>query len=202
MAQPHEVLGVAANADEATINTAFRSAAKRFHPDLNNGDPSGIKRLRRLIAARDFLTKRRWRPVNGQAVSYLLPSFRKNRITKSVALTFAFTCAFAFLLLPVLSPAASDNPPPISVVKKTSPVRLASAPVDADVPDAGSAEIKAIRDLQEAAGYSRASTDAADPLLQNGNKRPSSSPADGIKKAVKGAAALVSKAFHRIASEL
>ena len=82
MAQPHEVLGVAANADEATINAAFRRAAKRFHPDLNNGDPSGARRLRRLIAARDFLTKRRWRPASGQAARYLLPSFRKNRITK------------------------------------------------------------------------------------------------------------------------
>ena len=77
MAQPHQVLGVAANADEATINAAFRSAAKRFHPDLNDGDPTGIRRLRRLIAARDFLTRRRWRPANGQAVSYLLPSFRE-----------------------------------------------------------------------------------------------------------------------------
>ena len=136
MAQPHEVLGVAANADEATINAAFRSAAKRFHPDLNNGDPAGVKRLRRLIAARDFLAKRRWRPANGRAVSYLLPSFRKNRFTKSVALTFALSCAFAFLLLPVLSPEASDNPPPVSIVEKTSPARLASASVDADVPDA------------------------------------------------------------------
>jgi hypothetical protein len=197
MAQPHHVLGVAANADEATINAAFRRAAKRFHPDLNNGDPSGARRLRRLIAARDFLTKRRWRPASGQAARQLLPSFRKNGITKGVALTLALACACAFLLLPMLSPAASDNPrghgalnpPGISVVEKTSP----GAPADAD-----SAEIKAIRDLREAAAYPQ----AADPLLQNDAKRPSSSPADGIRKAVKGAATLVSKTFRKIASEL
>jgi hypothetical protein len=202
MAQPHEILGVTANADEATINAAFRSAAKRFHPDLNNGDPAGIKRLRRLIAAREFLTKRRWRPVNAQAMRYLLPSLPKSRLAKSVALTFVFTCAFAFLLFPVLSPEASNNPQPIIVVKKSNPMRLTSAPVDADVPDAGSAEIKAIRDLREAPSHSHASTEVADPALPSGNKRPSSSPAAGIRKAVKGAAALVSKTFHKIASEL
>ena len=120
----------------------------------------------------------------------------ESRITKGVALTLALACACAFLVLPMLSPAASDNtrghgalnPPGISVVEKTIP-----APADARM-----AEIKAIRDLREAAAYSH----AADPLLQNDAKRPLSSPADGIRKAVKGAATLVSKTFQKIASEL
>ncbi len=109
MAQPHEVLGVAANADEATINAAFRKAAKRFHPDLNNGDPAGVQRLRRLIAARDFLTGRKWRSFNRQNVRYLLPALRRTRIGKSVILSFVLTGVCALLLLPAfVSSSLSD----------------------------------------------------------------------------------------------
>jgi hypothetical protein len=57
MTTAYEVLGVDANADEATIRAAFRRAVKRFHPDLNGGDSTGEYRLRRLIAAREILTK-------------------------------------------------------------------------------------------------------------------------------------------------
>ncbi len=207
MAQPHEVLGVAANADEAAISAAFRRAAKRFHPDLNNGDTSGIRRLQRLIAARDFLTGPRWRAASASQARFLLPSFRKNRITKSVVLTFVATGTCAFLLLPTFAPGqAKDNPPSmgtprigtggISVVKKSSMA-------NAEAPDAGSAEIKAIRDLQEAPADPRLDEDAlTDRLLQVSAKRPASSPADKIRKAVKGAAKLVSKAFQKIAAEL
>ncbi len=207
MAQPHEVLGVAANADEATINSAFRRAAKRFHPDLNNGDTSGIRCLRRLIAARDFLTSRRWRAASGPRVRVLLPSLRKNRITRSVVLTFAAAGTGAFLVLTVLAPGeAKDNPPAagksqigtagISVVKKSSTA-------NAEAPDAGSAEIKAIRDLQEVPADPGLDADAlTDQLLQANAKRPASLPADGIRNAVMGAVKLVSKAFQKITPEL
>ena len=61
MTTAYEVLGVDANADEATIRAAFRRAAKRCHPDLNGGDSGGEHRLRRLIAAREILTRPGWR---------------------------------------------------------------------------------------------------------------------------------------------
>ncbi len=210
MAQPHEVLGVAANADEATINAAFRSAAKKFHPDLNNGDPSGIRRLRRLIAARDFLTNRRWRPSAGPKIRYQLPSFRKDRIGRSVILTFVLTGACALLFLPAFVSDPDANPPKVSVVRKTrlspkpSVLRVeAGVPVDTGVPDAESAEVKAIRDLREVPGYSPMDAEAAaDPLSQNGAKHPAISAAAGFRRAVKGAATLISKTFQRIASKL
>jgi hypothetical protein len=149
MVLPHEVLGVAANADGATINAAFRRAAKRWHPDLNNGDTSGLQRLRRLIAAREFLTSRKWYAASARQARFLLPSFRKKRITRSVVLTFAAAAACAIMLLPVLTPGeAKDNPRGISVVQKTGMVRIARG-ADANVPDAGSGEIKAIRVLRE-----------------------------------------------------
>ena len=34
----YEVLGVDKNADEATIKKAYRTLAKKYHPDMNPGD--------------------------------------------------------------------------------------------------------------------------------------------------------------------
>jgi hypothetical protein len=67
MTTAYEMLGVDADADEATIRAAFRRAAKHCHPDLNGGDSGGEHRLRLLIAAREMLIKPRWRrPPNGE----------------------------------------------------------------------------------------------------------------------------------------
>src|SRR5215475_2586633 len=55
MAEPYNILGVKAGAGDAAIKAAFRRAAKKYHPDMNAGDRAGERRLRRLVAARDFL---------------------------------------------------------------------------------------------------------------------------------------------------
>ena len=51
MTTAYDVLGINSNADDAAIKAAFRRAAKKCHPDLNEGDRNG-ERLRLLIAAR------------------------------------------------------------------------------------------------------------------------------------------------------
>ncbi len=117
-------------------------------------------------------------------------------------------------LTPVRQAASADyRPPKVSAVKKSGLLQMSllqkaslsrvdvTAAADAEVPDAGSAEVKAIRDFREAPGYSRAETAPA-PLLQNGSKRPAGSATAGLRRAVKGAAILMSKTFQRIASEL
>jgi curved DNA-binding protein CbpA len=52
---PYKLLGISVDADEETIRAAFRTAAKRYHPDLNPDDPLAERRFRRLIRARDML---------------------------------------------------------------------------------------------------------------------------------------------------
>jgi curved DNA-binding protein CbpA len=52
---PYNVLGVSTQSDDEAIRTAFRKAAKQYHPDLNPGDPSAERRFKRLIRARDVL---------------------------------------------------------------------------------------------------------------------------------------------------
>lgn len=50
--EAHVVLGVAANADAATIKKAFRRLAMRWHPD-RNPDPAALEHFKRLRAAHD-----------------------------------------------------------------------------------------------------------------------------------------------------
>jgi hypothetical protein len=207
MALPHEVLGVAANADEHAINAAFRKAVKRFHPDLNNGDTSGIRCLQRLITARDFLTSPGWRAASVPRSGSLLPSSRKKRITRSVVLTFAVTGTCAFMLLSMFGPGeAKDNPPAISMAR-AGPAGISvvkkSRIANARIPGAGSAEIKDTRDLRGAATGRRLDAgELTGRLLQASAERRESSSAGGVGKAVKGAAHMMAQAFQKIAPEL
>ncbi len=55
MRDPYQVLGVAKSASEAEIKKAFRSLAKKHHPDTHAGDESAKKRFQEISAAYDIL---------------------------------------------------------------------------------------------------------------------------------------------------
>lgn len=142
MAKPHEVLGVGPYADEATINAAFRKAAKKYHPDLNGGDAAGVRKLRRLIAARDFLIKHRQRPLRacqGRGWNLLFESLVRK---KTVPITFALARSFVLAFLVAFN--ESGSAPVVITAEKVTVYTE-----DLDIPDIGSADIKAIRDWQE-----------------------------------------------------
>jgi DnaJ-domain-containing protein 1 len=50
--EPHEILGVAENADEATIQKAYKEAIKRYHPDRIQGLPPDQMRFYQDASAR------------------------------------------------------------------------------------------------------------------------------------------------------
>ncbi|WP_207483615.1 DnaJ C-terminal domain-containing protein [Arenibaculum pallidiluteum] len=56
MKNPYEVLGVAPSATEDEIRKAYRKLAKRFHPDLNQGQPEAERRFKEIGAAYDLLS--------------------------------------------------------------------------------------------------------------------------------------------------
>jgi DnaJ-class molecular chaperone len=55
MRDPYEVLGVSKNASEAEIKKAFRTLAKKHHPDKHAGDSGAQKRFQEISAAYDIL---------------------------------------------------------------------------------------------------------------------------------------------------
>ena len=55
MRDPYDVLGVSKSASEAEIKKAFRSLAKKHHPDTRGGDATAQKRFQEISAAYDIL---------------------------------------------------------------------------------------------------------------------------------------------------
>lgn len=57
----YQVLGVAKDADQASIKKAYRKLAREFHPDANKGDAASEERFKEISEAYDVLsdTKRR-----------------------------------------------------------------------------------------------------------------------------------------------
>ena len=58
---PYRVLGLRPGATMAEINRAYRSLAKRVHPDLNPHDPDRFLRFDEIRQARDRLSDPRRR---------------------------------------------------------------------------------------------------------------------------------------------
>ena len=52
----YEVLGVAKDADEATLKKAYRTLAKKYHPDLHPGDAEAEKNFKEVNEAYDVLS--------------------------------------------------------------------------------------------------------------------------------------------------
>lgn len=55
MRDPYEVLGVAKSASDAEIKKAFRSLAKKHHPDTKGGDVAAQKRFQEISGAYDIV---------------------------------------------------------------------------------------------------------------------------------------------------
>ncbi len=56
MSDPYSVLGVPRSASEDDIRKAFRSLAKKHHPDLNPGDKKAEARFKDITLANDLLS--------------------------------------------------------------------------------------------------------------------------------------------------
>jgi DnaJ-class molecular chaperone len=56
MRDPYEVLGVSKNASEAEIKKAFRTLAKKFHPDTHANDSKAVKKFQEISAANEIIS--------------------------------------------------------------------------------------------------------------------------------------------------
>jgi DnaJ-class molecular chaperone len=55
MRDPYEVLGVSKSASEAEIKKAFRTLAKKYHPDTKGGDAAAQKKFQEISGAYDII---------------------------------------------------------------------------------------------------------------------------------------------------
>ena len=55
MRDPYDVLGVSRKATDAEIKKAFRTLAKKCHPDTHANDPKAVKKFQEISAAYDVL---------------------------------------------------------------------------------------------------------------------------------------------------
>jgi DnaJ domain len=193
MREPCNILGVEAGASEAAVMAAFRRAAKRCHPDMNSGDRAGERHLSRLIAARDFLLSRRQRISNRKPAGDLL---RLEAVKARRARLFAGGVASAGFLLCILL--TSHSPAQFSPSYGRFQTSVIKQVDNSSIPDAESAELKAIRDLREFAG-----TEAAKPgkVATNGAAAPRHR-APRLQRAVAGPAATMTKTWRLLASKL
>src|SRR4051812_39916352 len=53
---PYEVLGVARDAEDATIKKAFRRLARELHPDVNRHDPQAEEKFKAAAEAYEILS--------------------------------------------------------------------------------------------------------------------------------------------------
>ena len=73
---PYEVLGVPHGASEDEIKTAYRRLAKKYHPDLNPGDPTAAQKMNEVNEAYDRIKNpQAWQqpqgnPFTGQQYTY------------------------------------------------------------------------------------------------------------------------------------
>jgi len=55
MDDPYKILGVSPDASDEEIKKAYRALAKKYHPDLNPGDPVAAQKMQEVNAAYDMI---------------------------------------------------------------------------------------------------------------------------------------------------
>jgi len=57
MKDPYQVLGIARGASDDEVKKAYRAQCKKWHPDLNPGNPAAEEKFKEIQAAYDAITK-------------------------------------------------------------------------------------------------------------------------------------------------
>jgi len=127
----YDVLGVPPHANEKTIRTAFRKAAKSFHPDLNAGDPTAELQFRQLVAAYELLKN----PQQREAYDLQLREDRRQRFRRIASpiisgVVSGSIVAAVMLWLNAHKPAETEQAPRLAVASVGDPGNRQVSAVD------------------------------------------------------------------------
>ncbi len=70
MRDPYEVLGIQRGASDDEVKKAYRAQCKKWHPDLNPGNPAAEEKFKEVQAAYDAITKGDTSPMGGGQSAY------------------------------------------------------------------------------------------------------------------------------------
>jgi curved DNA-binding protein CbpA len=127
----YDVLGVPPHANEKTIRTAFRKAAKSFHPDLNAGDPTAELQFRQLVAAYELLKN----PQQREAYDLQLKEDRRQQFRRIASpiisgVVSGSIVAAVMLWLNAQKPAETEQAPRLAVASVGDPGNRQVSAVD------------------------------------------------------------------------
>ena len=77
---PYKVLGLSPGASDDEIKKAYRTLAKRYHPDANPGDKTAEQKMKEINAAYDMLINHKYDPASGASTRI----FRRRKLQRSV----------------------------------------------------------------------------------------------------------------------
>lgn len=101
---PYSILGLAQNASAREVTAAYRSAAKRWHPDRGGG-PAAERQMAEVNVAYDLLRDGGWRgQIAAQAAAATDPRRRHRPTTRGAWLAPAIRSALGSELLAALEP--------------------------------------------------------------------------------------------------
>lgn len=69
MNDPYSVLGLQRGASEEEVKKAYKSLAKRYHPDVTGNDPAAAKKMQEINAAYDMIMNRKEQASGGYGYS-------------------------------------------------------------------------------------------------------------------------------------
>ena len=55
MSDPYEVLGLKQGASEEEVKKAYKTLAKKYHPDVTGNDPAAAKKMQEINSAYDAI---------------------------------------------------------------------------------------------------------------------------------------------------
>ena len=139
MSTYYQALGLAPGADEGQIKSAYRSLARRFHPDVNAGNAAGAERLAEINHAYATLGNPEARAAYDRDLAQQRADTRRRLliVAASGAVSFAVTAVVVAGMVSRDAPAPPVAEAPAARATVNAPVVAAQSRVPASTPAGG-----------------------------------------------------------------